>query len=89
MGRESRIILVDNGSEDSTRAIALKYGCKVIEDPYSSLGKTRNVGARSSSGLILGFLDADCLVDPKWISYCLSNFSNDKVSMVGTRAILT
>lgn len=86
-GGDSEIILVDNGSNDLTKEIALGYGCKIIEDRHSGLGRLRNLGAKSSEGQILGFLDADCIVDPNWISYCLSDLNDINISMVGTRAV--
>lgn len=81
------IIVVDNDSTDNTRELAKEMGCKVILDYSNAIAKLRNVGAHSSSAEILAFLDADCLVDPGWVRLCIENFCNDKIAIVGTRAV--
>ena len=61
------IIVVDNGSTDSTVEIANKYASSVIEAPTLNLSELRNLGVEKSSGEILAFIDADCVADPDWI----------------------
>ncbi len=81
------VILVDNDSADSTALIAKRHGCKVVKDFSNSISKLRNCGGRFARGEILAFLDADCAVDPRWIRYCLENFHDHTIAIVGTRAI--
>lgn len=81
------IILVDNGSSDSTMQIAISKGCRVIEEPDGTISRLRNVGARNAKGDIIAFLDADCLVAPEWVTYCLEAFNNEEIRIVGTRAV--
>lgn len=84
---EVEVILVNNGSVDSTREIAKARGCRVIDEANGNISKLRNLGAKCSKGNILAFLDADCLVSPEWISFCIQHFENPKIAMIGTRAV--
>ena len=56
------IIVVDNGSTDSTIEIAKKHGAKVFFKPGISISALRNYGVNKSTGSLLVFLDGDiCL----------------------------
>ena len=72
------IIVVDGGSKDSTVELVSSLGCKVIS---SSKGRAlqMNAGARQTTGDILIFLHADCLL-PRDFVHELSLFSfSDRV----------
>ncbi|NTW73015.1 MAG: glycosyltransferase, partial [Eubacteriaceae bacterium] len=86
-GKSCEIILVDNGSTDATCKIASEYSCRVMVKPNVSIATLRNLGAQQAQGELLGFLDADCLVDPRWIQYCDETLSDHCIGVVGTRAI--
>lgn len=81
------IILVDNGSQDATKDIAAKCGCLIIDEPSGNISKLRNTGAKNAKGTIVAFLDADCLVDPLWAKYCLQHLDDERLGIVGTRAV--
>ncbi len=82
------VIVVDNGSSDATCEIAFRRQCRVVTDPSASIAGLRNLGASKASGYFLGFLDADCLVDPDWVSCCVRRlFEEPQVGVVGTRAV--
>jgi glycosyltransferase involved in cell wall biosynthesis len=57
------ILVVDDGSADRGPAIASAYGppVKVIPIPHRGHPAARNAGVAASSGMFLGFLDADDL----------------------------
>jgi glycosyltransferase involved in cell wall biosynthesis len=65
------VVLVDNGSTDSTVAIAQSFAdmlnLKIALRPKVSISAVRNYGASLGSGEILAFLDADCLAPEKWL----------------------
>jgi len=61
------IIVVDNGSHDSTPKIAKSLGAKVIVDKTKTIGGLRNLGYKSSTGSILSFIDSDIELDSKWL----------------------
>jgi glycosyltransferase involved in cell wall biosynthesis len=58
----SEIIVVDNESDDKTRAIAVSFGAKVVSESEHNIGKVRNTGGKNASGEVLIFVDADTLV---------------------------
>lgn len=62
------IIVVDNGSEDKTAEIALRYMDKVrvVRLDRDTISKARNSGAQLAHGALLAFIDADVLVTPDW-----------------------
>jgi glycosyltransferase involved in cell wall biosynthesis len=70
------VVLVDNGSTDSTVAIgqsfADKLNLKVTLKPKGNISAVRNHGASLGSGEILAFLDADCLAQEKWLCEAIS-----------------
>lgn len=86
-GGDAEVIIVDNGSTDDTVKIGKENNCKIIVSIDGSIAKNRNIGALASKGNFLVFLDADCIVDEKWVSYCLENLLNDEIAITGTRAI--
>lgn len=61
------VVLVDNGSTDSTCDIARKGGARVLDRRGGTISDLRNEGAAQSSGRILGFIDADVVLQPGWI----------------------
>ena len=62
------ILVIDNGSTDSTVEIAQQYGAQVFVRPELTIAGLRNFGASNAQGRFLVFLDADCTVAPNWLS---------------------
>lgn len=63
------LIVVDNGSTDSTRRLVEPYPVTVIEErvrrsPYAA----RNAGLARARGAVVAFTDADCRPDPDWLA---------------------
>ncbi len=59
-GAEIEIIVVDDGSQDETAAIAATYpGVTCIRQPNAGQATARNAGIRAARGEFIAFLDAD------------------------------
>lgn len=79
------IILVDNASTDNTVEIAKNFGIKIFIDAKKNIGGLRNIGYHAAKGDILGFLDADCTVDPEWLNKANATMRNMKIGVTGSR----
>jgi GT2 family glycosyltransferase len=77
------VILVDDGSRDSTPRIAADFPqIRYVRQENRGLSVARNVGAERSSGEIIAYTDADCVADEDWLR-CLVQSMRDQ----GTAAI--
>ena len=78
------IIIVDDGSDDDSRNVALTRGFQVLSTakPRSGPAVARNLGAARAQGEILFFLDADVLVEPDAIARVTNAFKDSCVSAI-------
>jgi len=60
------IIIVDHGSDDTTREEARLCKAKTILHNQGTIAELRNIGAKHSKGKVLIFLDADILLTKEW-----------------------
>jgi glycosyltransferase involved in cell wall biosynthesis len=83
---EIEIIVVNDGSEDETAAVAKRAGAKVYSHPYNiGNGAAIKSGIRAASGEILVFMDADLQHTPEEIKTMLDYFP-DYDMVVGARS---
>jgi glycosyltransferase involved in cell wall biosynthesis len=77
--RNVEIIVVDDGSTDSTVALIQSYGERVrlISQRNGGPSRARNTGVSSSSGEYLAFLDADDWWDPTKIEQQISSLQTN------------
>jgi glycosyltransferase involved in cell wall biosynthesis len=61
------VLVVDDGSVDSTPSVARRFGSRVrcISTPNGGVSRARNVGIEASSGRYIAFLDADDQWEPE------------------------
>ncbi len=58
------IVIVDTGSTDQTKAVALKYGAKVIDFPWiDHFAAARNISIENATGDWIFWMDADDRLD--------------------------
>ena len=78
------VIVVNDGSRDSTGAIARQYpSCRVIDVDHAGLSAARNAGLAAATGEIVAYADADVRVDPDWLTYLVQPFANAEVVAAG------
>ena len=78
------VIVSDAESTDRTRDIAGKAGSKIVVAPRSGPGSGKNIGARSTSGEILLFLDADVILPNKdFLKKAVEEFTSRDLAVAG------
>ncbi len=83
---EAEIIVVNDGSNDSTAGVAGRAGATVLSKPYGmGNGAAIKTGARVASGDILVFMDADGQHDPADIARLLAKLDEGYDMVVGAR----
>ncbi len=83
------VILVDDGSTDSTRAIAASFPARVVPtEGRVGPAAARNLGARLAEGDILFFIDTDVMLRPDSIDRVVKRFEEGDVDAVcGVQAV--
>ena len=80
------IIVVNDGSTDSTQAVAEHAGATVVTHPYSKgNGAAIKTGARTATGDVIIFMDADGQHDPQDIPHLLQKIEEGYDLVVGAR----
>jgi glycosyltransferase involved in cell wall biosynthesis len=59
LGYDLEILVIDGGSTDLTRDIALQLGTKLFVEKQKGYGRAYTIGLKAASGDILVTLDAD------------------------------
>jgi len=84
------IVLVDDGSSDSTSRVALDCGVRVVQHRYSKgNGAAIKTGARAATGDVIVFMDGDGQHDPKDIQRLLEELDEGYDMVVGARSGLS
>lgn len=87
-GLNCEVIVVNNDSTDKTSEILSELKVKTIFLPQkegNTIAKVRNTGAKTATGKILLFVDADTWIPSNLISEFYSEFHDEKVICVGCR----
>jgi glycosyltransferase involved in cell wall biosynthesis len=78
------VILVDDGSVDTTAEIAAQFPqINFIRQQNSGLSAARNVGLRAATGEIVAYMDSDCVADEDWLWYLAHGMLQQGVDAIG------
>jgi cellulose synthase/poly-beta-1,6-N-acetylglucosamine synthase-like glycosyltransferase len=77
------ILVVDNDSTDSTPSLIQSRPVRYIHEPRRGVSHARNRGIAESTGELLAFVDADCVVEPQWLTELVRPFEDPEVGAVG------
>ncbi|PYM21672.1 MAG: glycosyl transferase, partial [Candidatus Rokuibacteriota bacterium] len=77
------VIVVDDGSTDSTAAIACQYDYRLIRTENRGLSNARNTGLKAATGEIVAYIDDDAYPDPHWLTYLAAWFLNTSHAAMG------
>jgi glycosyltransferase involved in cell wall biosynthesis len=76
------VIVVDDGSSDSSAAIARAHGARVLRLDRRGPAAARNAGARLATGEAVVFLDADCRPEPGCLQALVAPLADPQVQGV-------
>jgi hypothetical protein len=77
------VVVADNGSTDQSAAIGVAAGATVLALPGHRVGELRNIAAQAVASPLIGFVDADHIVDAGWIGVALDIFNDPDVAAAG------
>jgi cellulose synthase/poly-beta-1,6-N-acetylglucosamine synthase-like glycosyltransferase len=83
------VLVVDNASTDRTPAILERYAdrVRVLYEPSRGPSHARNAGVRCARGGVIAFTDADCRVDPNWLTEIVPAVRDEDVGVAGGRIL--
>lgn len=90
------LIMVDNGSTDTTKELLDDFSSHVISpiktqvvyEPKKGLSRARNTGIRHSTGEIVAFTDDDCYPTATFLDDILDQFDTHDIAYLGGRVTL-
>jgi O-antigen biosynthesis protein len=80
---EYEVIVVDDGSTDSSPQLAARHDVRLIRTANRGLGSARNTGMRAAGGEIVAYIDDDARPDPHWLDYLVEEFARSDHCAVG------
>tara|TARA_B100000676_G_C18018719_1_gene811244 strand:+ start:347 stop:1231 length:885 start_codon:yes stop_codon:yes gene_type:complete len=81
--KPSEIIVIDDCSQDQSRDVAERNGCRLLLlEKNSGRGKVRNIGVAESNSPFMLFCDSSNVIDPSFTDIALSHFDDPRVAAV-------
>lgn len=77
------VIVVNDGSTDTTAQIAGEYDVRLISTENRGLSSARNTGWQAATGEIVAYIDDDAYPDPHWLRYLAASFRSTEYVGVG------
>ena len=90
---EWELIIVDNNSDDDTRAVVERYQelCAFpvlyVKERRQGISHARNRGINASTGRFIAFTDDDVIVDRNWIGNIVRAFAEYDVQCIGGKIL--
>jgi GT2 family glycosyltransferase len=82
--RRFEVVVVDDASEDGTAGIVAGFPCRLVRlARHGGVSRARNAGARASSGELLFFIDADCLMGKETLSLANARYGEGGDRVLG------
>lgn len=69
------VIVVDNGSTDSTAAVARRHGARLVQEQRPGSARARRAGFAAARGAIVVSTDADSVAPEDWLRRIASTFA--------------
>ena len=77
-GCNAEVIVVNNASTDNTGDVARGFaGVVVVDEPQKGLVAARSAGFAVASGVLIANIDADTIIDERWIARVIHEFHRD------------
>ena len=74
----AEIVVVNNGSTDQTKSVALRVvGVRVVDAPQRGLVYARDAGLHATTASLLANIDADTILPTGWIDRVIGEFRSD------------
>jgi len=78
------ILIIDDGCTDKTIEKASKYNVKIFRNKENKgLAFSRNKGILKAKNEFVASIDADVILDKKWLEILIKSFTNDKIAGIG------
>ena len=77
------VIVVDDGSTDSTPSVIDEYEVRRIRTAGIGLSAARNLGLDAATGEIVAYIDDDAWPDQHWLRYLALAFADGRFAAVG------
>jgi GT2 family glycosyltransferase len=77
------VIIVNDGSTDTTTNILNEYDFRVISTENKGLSSARNIGMEAARGEIVAYLDDDAYPDEQWLTYLATSFMSTNYTGIG------
>ncbi len=78
----ANVTVIDGGSSDDTVNIVKSLEVKIHKKKSKNLANARNIAIKNCKTKYIVFVDSDCVLDKRWLSLIMKNFS-DNVAGVG------
>jgi len=75
------ILIIDDGCTDKTVEKVLKYNIKILKNKENmGLAFSRNKGILKAKNNFVASIDADVILDKKWLETLMKDFTSDKIA---------